>query len=959
MERAKESPRTALNPKEYIMIKIRNTPALKKKEERMHNKKILVSVFLIITLVATLGLSQNKITTPKEFIGFNPGDDYYLANYTQYAEYLKKLSLESDRISYKGIGMTAEGNPMFMAVITSPENQRKLNRYKEISRKLALAEGLTDEEARSLAAEGRAVVWIDGGLHASEVLGSQQLIELVYQMASRNDPETLRILNDVILLSVCSNPDGMELVANWYMREKDPTKRSTRGLPRLYQKYIGHDNNRDFFMITQPETEAVSKVLYREWFPQIVYNQHQSGPAGCVLFAPPFRDPFNYCFDPLVPLGIELVGAAMHNRFVAEGKPGATMRSGAGYSTWWNGGLRTTAYYHNMIGILTETIGNPTPIEIPFIPGRLLPKHDLPFPVQPQKWHFRQSIEYTITGDRAILDLASRHREDFLYNIYLMGKNSIERGSRDNWTIRPKMITEIEKAFEKDRAKLAGSGRTRSYPKKYYDMLYDPAYRDPRGYIIPSDQPDFLTATKFVNALIKSGITVHRAARSFKIGDKSYPKESYIVKAAQAFRPHIMSMFEPQNHPDDIPYPGGAPIPPYDNAGWTLAFQMGVDFDRILDGFDGPFEKIEGLAQPPSGNMTGEKNAAGFLLDHRVNDAFIAINRLLKNKEDVYWIKQEFQAQGKSYPAGTIYIPAKSTTLSRLEKLAEDIGLNFEGVRSKPAGGAFKLRPVRIGLWDSYGGSMDSGWVRWILEQFEFPFKLVYPPALDAGNLKSRFDVLIFVRGAIPSAERGEGRRFGFFAPPDPKTIPAEYRNMLGRVSVEKTVPNLLQFLEEGGTVLTIGSSTSLGYHAGLPVANALVEKLDDGTERPLPRSKFFVPGSILNVRVDNTHPLAYGLSERLNVSFNNSPVFRLRPEASLKGVRPVAWFDSKDPLRSGWALGKHYLDEGIAIVAAEVGKGKLFLFGPEITRRAQPHGTFKFLFNGIYYGGAASAEIE
>jgi len=520
-------------------------------------------------LAAAPALSQNKITTPKEHFGFNPGDDYHLANYTQYAEYLKKISLESERISFQGIGITAEGNPMFMAVITSPENQKKLSRYKEISRRLALAEGISEEEAQALAAEGRAVVWIDGGLHGTEVLGSQQLIELVYQMANRNDPETLRILNDVILLSVCSNPDGMELVANWYMREKDLTKRSTRGLPRLYQKYIGHDNNRDFYMITQPETEAASRVLYREWFPQIVYNQHQTGPSGCVLFAPPFRDPFNYCFDPLVPMGIELVGAAMHNRFVAEGKPGATMRSGARYSTWWNGGLRTTAYYHNMIGILTETIGNPTPMEIPFIPQRLLPKHDLPFPVNPQKWHFRQSIEYTMTGNRAILDLASKYREDFLLNFYRMGKNSIEKGSQDHWTIHPKRITEVEKAIEKDKARPTGSGRSRGYDMKYYDMLYDPANRDPRGYILSSDQPDFLTATKFVNALIKSGVSVHQATRSFKVGDKSYPKGSYIVKTAQAFRPHILSLFEPQDHPDDIPYPGGPPIAPYDNAGWT------------------------------------------------------------------------------------------------------------------------------------------------------------------------------------------------------------------------------------------------------------------------------------------------------------------------------------------------------------------------------------------------------
>ncbi len=925
----------------------------------MPYKRIIIAFFLIMTLAVAPALSQNKVTTPKEHFGFTPGDDYHLANYTQYVEYLKKLSLESERISYKGIGISAEGNPMFMAVITSPENQRKLSRYKEISRRLALAEGLSEKEAKALASEGRAVVWIDGGLHATEVLGSQQLIELLYQMASRNDPETLRILNDVILLAVNPNPDGMDLVAKWYMREKDPTKRSTRGIPRLYQKYIGHDNNRDFYMITQPETEAVSRALYREWFPQIVYNQHQTGPRGCVLFAPPFRDPFNYCFDPLVPMGIELVGAAMHNRFVAEGKPGATMRSGARYSTWWNGGLRTTTYYHNMIGILTETIGNPTPMEIPFLPQRLLPRTDLPFPVTPQKWHFRQSIEYTMTANRAILDLASKYREDLLFNFYRMGKNSIERGSRDHWTIRPKRIAEVEKAIEKDKARPTGSGRSRGYDLKYYDMLYDPAKRDPRGYILSSDQPDFLTATKFVNALIKSGVFVHQATRSFKVGDKSYPKGSYIVKTAQAFRPHVLSMFEPQDHPDDIPYPGGPPIAPYDNAGWTLAFQMGVEFDRILDGFDGPFEMIEGLAKPPAGQVTDSKNAVGFLLDHRVNDSFIAINRLLKSQEDVYWLKKELQAQGKTYPAGTIFIPAMSTTASRLQKIAEEVGLNFEGIQTQPAGEAFKLRPLRIALWDRYGGSMDSGWVRWILEQFEFPFKVIYAPTLDAGKLSSKFDVLIFVRGAIPSVSRQETSRFRYFSEPDPKSIPAEYRNRLGRITVEKTLPQLIQFLKDGGTVLTIGSSTNLAYHAGLPIASALVERLEDGTERPLPRSKFFVPGSVIRVRVNNTHPLAYGLPENLDVSFNNSPVFKLLPDASLKGVNPVAWFASKDPLRSGWAMGKHHLQGGIAVIEADMEKGKLFLFGPEITRRAQPHGTFKFLFNGIYYGGSSSGTLE
>jgi len=930
-----------------------------KKEEFMRKNKILISLFLLITLAASPLLAQRKITTPKEHFGFNAGDDYYLANYTQFTAYLKKIALESKRVSLAGIGITAEERPMFMAIITSPENHRKLARYKEISRRLALAEGLTDSEARALASEGRAVVWIDGGLHGSEVLGSQQLIELIYQMASQNDPETLRILNDVILLAVPSNPDGMELVSDWYMREKEPTKRSTRGLPRLYQKYIGHDNNRDSYMVTQPETEAANRVLYQEWFPQIVYNQHQSGPAGTVLFAPPFRDPFNYCFDPLVPLGIELVGAAMHTRFVAEGKPGATMRSGAGYSTWWNGGLRTTTYFHNMIGILTETIGNPTPMEIPFLPQKQLPKNDLPAPIAPQKWHFRQSIEYVITANRAILDLASKLREDFLFNIYRMGKNSIERGSRDHWTIHPKRIAAVEKAIKKDKAQRVGSGRSQGYPLKYYEMLFDPANRDPRVYVLPSDQPDFLTATKFVNTLIKNGITVHRATDSFKVNNKSYPSDSYVVKTAQAFRPHIISQFEPQDHPDDIPYPGAAPIAPYDNAGWTLAFQMGVEFDRIFESIDGPFEKIEDVAQPPAGKVTNGKNAVGYLLDHRVNDAFIAINRLLRRKEDVYWLKDSLQLKEKTYPVGTIYIPAKSSTGRRLETMAKEIGLNFEGIDSKPSGEAFRLRPLRIGLWDRYGGSLDSGWVRWLLEQFEFPFKVVYPPTLDAGNLNKKYDVLIFVREAIPLSDRPSETRWRSSPQPKPESIPPEFRKRLGNVTVAKTVPKLLEFLENGGTLLTIGSSTSMGFHAGLPISNALVEKLQDGTEGRLPRAKYFVPTSVLQVLVDKSNPLAYGVPQKVDVSFSNSPVFRIKPEAVQKEVHSVAWFDNKDPLRSGWAWGSEYLHGSIAIIEAGVGQGKLFLYGPEITRRGQPHGTFKFLFNGIYYGGSTKVELE
>ena len=908
------------------------------------------TVALVLTATLDAQATPERLTSPSAHFGHEIGADYVLPDYTQFAAYWEKLARESDRMALDTIGMTAEGRPQLMAIVTSPANHQRLDRYKEIARRLALAEGLTDEEARRLAAEGKAVVWIDGGLHATEVLGAQQLLETVWQLVSGTDAETMRFLDDLIVLGVHANPDGMELVSDWYMRVPDQTKRSTSGVPRLYQKYIGHDNNRDFYMVTQPESENMARVLFREWFPQIMYNHHQTGPSGTVLFAPPFRDPFNYFYDPLVVTGIDLVGASMHNRFVLEEKPGATTRRGANYSTWWNGGLRTTVYFHNMIGLLTETIGNPTPIEIPFLPQRQLASSDLVAPVPPGPWKFRQSVDYSVTANKAVLDVASRHREQFLYNIYKMGRNSIERGSTDYWTVTPSDIERVrvaatradgaqgDQATRPDAQRGGGIG-ARGLPMQYWRTLRAPEERDPRGYIIPADQPDFPTATKFVNALLKVGVTVHRATAPFNVGGKSYPAGSYVVKTAQAFRPHVLDMFEPQDHPNDFQYPGGPPIPPYDNAGWTLAYQMGIKFDRILDGFDGPFTPIDGMATPVAGRITGAPNATAYVIDHRVNDAALAVNRLLKSGHEVSWL-----------PDGRFLVAARSNTRPLLQQLATQTGLSFEGVRMRAPGDARRLRQPRIALWDTYGGSMPSGWVRWLLERYEFPHEVVFTPQLDTGALRAKYDVIIFVDGAIPERDGGQQGGFGGGSL-DTATVPAEWRARMGRVTVAKTVPQIRRFLEEGGTVITIGGSTNLAKHLGLPITSALVEQRE-GREQPLPREKYYVPGSVLQARVDSTLPIAHGMPSRVDVLFDDSPAFRLGSNAAAQGIRRIAWFDTDAPLRSGWAWGQQYLKDATAMAEARVGRGTLYLFGPEITFRAQPHGTFKLLFNGIFLGG-------
>ena len=838
-------------------------------------------------------------------------------------------------MTVEDIGLTEEGRPQIMAVITSPANRSNVERYRQISVALAKAEGVTEDEARRLSQEGKAVIWIDGGLHASEVLGAQQLIELVYRMVSHSDPETLRILDEVILLAVQVNPDGMELVSDWYMREPDLLRRSTRDLPVAYQKYAGHDNNRDFYMSALAETTNINRVLFHEWFPQIVYNHHQTGPSGTVMYAPPFRDPPNPNFDPLILTGLDAIGAAMHGRFVLEGKGGTTMRSGGSYSTWWNGGLRTTPYFKNMIGLLTEAIGNPTPVQTPFRPERQLPQGSLPLPVEPGEWHFRQSIEYSQTANWAVLDYAARNRDHLLFNIWRMGMNSIERGSKDTWTVLPSE-TEAAAAVGASRAGTAAD---------YRRFLQAPGNRDPRGFIIPSDQADFSTATKFVNTFLKNGVEVHRATTTFSVGGDSYPAGSYVVKTDQAFRPHVMDMFEPQQHPNDFEYPRGPPIAPYDNAGWTLAFQMGVEFDRILDGFEGPFELIEGLAEISAGSVTGS-GADGYVFDHRNNNAFLAVNRLLADGRQVAWLLDP--PVGVDLPEGAFYVAANHVDRSGLEALAAEIGVDFQAVAA-PLGETLRLRRPRLALWDQYGGSIPSGWTRKILEDFGFDFEVIFSAEIAAGDLRSRFDVLILEDGAVPSPTGG--RDYGF--PSDASRVPAEYRDRIGSITVARGVPEILDFARAGGTVIAVGTSSWLGFYAGLPLSDHLV-----GNGRVLSNEEYYTPGSVHSLKIESDSPLTHGLEDHIDVMISHSPLFDLEPGAESLGVKRLGWFDTDRPLRSGWAWGQERMQGGTALIEAELGEGELFLFTPRITFRSQSHAAFPLLFNGIFYGLADDEPI-
>jgi hypothetical protein len=857
--------------------------------------RALVVLGLLLGIVVyearTVSQSLIRVTSPAQEFGARIGDDYFLATYKQLEQYWKKLDAESDRVRLVPIGQTEEGRTQWMSVVSSPENLARLDEYQKISRRLALGDA-DEAEARALASTGKAVVWIDGGLHADEVLGAQQLIELVYQLAQADDEETRRFLRDVIVLVVHANPDGHALVADWYMREREPMRRSLDGVPRSYQKYIGHDNNRDFFLSSQAETTNMNRILYKEWFPQVVFDHHQPGPPGTVMFAPPFRGPFNYLLDPLIPVSLDRVGLVMQARFAAEGKRGVTMREGAAYSGWWNGGLRTTAYFHNQLGLLTETTGDPTPMNLAVGADRRSASENLPLPIAPQRWHFRQAVEYSMTANRAVLDFASRSRETLLMNAYTMARHAIADGSRDSW--------------------MPGS--------QAQDRGRNAQQRAPRGYILPASQPDFPTATKFVDALLKSGIVVHRATAAFRVNGKQYPAGSFVVKTAQPFRAHVLDMFEPQHYPDDQP--------PYDIAGWTLALQMGAKFDRILGGFEGPFTAISAVT-PPRQVIGGQRasSSGGFLVSHHQNDSVVAVNRLMRDGAPVFWLRD--RTVGSTDKTGSIYVPAGGKAQDILATAAQQLGVTVTSVAKAPVTPALQLHAVRVALWDRYGGSASSGWIRWVLERYEFPFERVYAQSIDRGDLGDRYDVLILPDEAeLQRVDR------------TPLTIPSQYRNETGVLTAERSVPALRRFVEGGGTIITIGQAAKLARSLGAPIEHIAFDGAGSGDDGGVS-----IPGSVLRVQVDNTSPIGFGFEQEVDVFFDNSPVFRvLDPRATT-----VARYGDS-ALRSGWARGQQQLSGGAAVIDAPVGRGRVLALGPHVTFRGQSQATFKFLFNAIYY---------
>ncbi len=840
-----------------------------------------------------------QVPSPEEVFGFKVGADYKLADYDQMLDYYAKLDAASDRVQMIEIGKSVMGRPIKLMFISTERNLQELERWREISEKLARAR-ISEEEAKELSEIGKAIVWLDAGMHATERACAQMANELAYKIATEETTEMQKIRNNVITLLVPSiNPDGVDIVVDWY-RKNLGTPYETSSPPILYQKYVGHDNNRDWFMNNTPETQAATKVLYWEWYPQIVHNHHQTSPAWARIFLPPFRSPVNPRIHPGVTTGVNLVGSAMANRFAMKKMPGVI--SGVSFSMWWNGGMRTAPYYHNMIGILTE-VAHATPTPRYYDPAKKPStirgvKTDgseifYPYPWEGGESHFRDAVDYMLTASMAVLNIAADRKEEFLYNIYQMGRDAIENQ---------------EEAF---------------------------------AYVVPADQWDKGEARNLINILYRGGLEGKVAQEAFQVGEKTYESGSVIFYGAQAFRPFLIDLLESQAYPDQFQYPGGPPMPPYDLAGWTLPMQMGVMVDRIDSTFNLDIELVamDKLLAPEKGAVYG-KSKSGFLLSNHQNNAYKAVNILQQQGMSVSILEEETKMNGSAFPVGSFLVNGQGNFSNQLVSTAEELGLDFTAVTNNLKSKTKTLQPIKVGLYKSWGPNMDEGWTRWVLEQHAFDLDTLHDE--DVRTL----DLSVYHAIILPDESPQfilNGHRAG--------TRP---EHMTGGLGLEGATA-LKNYVEQGGSLITFDDASDFAIdQLGLPIRNV--------TER-LSNNQFFIPGSLIRASVNTESPFANGMPAEVATSFSRSRAFEIyvpsrtgeggkenikeapKPEANV-----VVQYAGKDLLMSGWAMGEErYLKNKAAMIDVKYGEGNVVLFAFRPQFRGQPRGTFKLIFNAIH----------
>ena len=888
----------------------------------MRNRFVLAA-FLLVPLA--LRAAPNGIPAPESVFGFAPGADYKLATYDQSVAYFRKVAESSKNVKLVEIGKSTQGRTMLFALVSSPANLAKIDRYREIARRLAHPQGLSEAEAHALAREGKAFVHIDGGLHATEVAGPQHTPLLLYDLVNRaTDPDTKTMLdNVVIMLWPTINPDGQQMVAEWYMKNVG-TPYELSELPRLYQEYVGHDNNRDAYMLNMIESRAIEHT-WRQWEPQIIYVHHQSGPFPTRIWLPPFSEPVGIDAPYLMSREVNMIGMAIAKGLEEHGQVGAT-HMGTAFDAWYPGYIDYAPNFKNIAAFWTETAlyqyATPHTYTLNDFPANMRDLREQSLyssPWPPGPWRLRDAVDYMETASLSVIEYAAKYKDSLLYDRYKAGVDQIALGRK----------------------------------------------QPPFAYVIPQDQRDPVAAVELLRRLAFGGLRISQLTADATIGGAAYPAGTWIVPTDQEFAAMAREVLDVQHYPDLRQYPGGPPERPYDAAGWTLPLQMGVrvvpvaspltpdvklkllgsipepkikptPYDAAVAADAAAFDSVPGTGfnsepgaaaiVPPEGRITG--SGPVLLLDPAENNTFRALNHAWQQGATVQYFGGRYAVIGLGDRAQDDLV---KTLALRAERASMQFARAAEGRASSPAK---TIAKPRIGLYTPWSGSMDTGWTRWVLEQYGFPFTAIHPEDFKT-PLAEKIDALVIADDArIPGAAGGRGGRGGRGGAG--REIRPEYAYQLTPDDFDR----LDAFVRGGGTLVCLNSATAFAIQQfKLPVRN-VVSGL-----RP---EEFFLRGSIVEVAVDASHPVMAGMPDKAAIFVDSSPVFET--DAGFRGSVLARYADSGSPLLSGYLIGESQLHGRAAALDAQVGDGHVVLIGFRPEWRGQPFGTFRTLFNSVLY---------
>lgn len=878
---------------------------------------IRLTFFILLFAAPVIVAGEGRIPAPESVLGFRPGADYKLATYDQSVDYFRRVAAASKYVKIVEAGKTSQGRPMIYALVSSPENLGKLDRYREIARRLAHPHGLTDAEAHTLARAGKAFVHIDGGLHSTEVAGWSHTPQLLYDLVSKaNEPETRAILRNVVLmLWPTINPDGQQMVAEWYMKNVG-TPYELSYLPRLYQDYVGHDNNRDAYMLNMVESRVLEH-MWRQWEPQIIYVHHQSGPFPTRIWLPPFSEPVGIDAPFIMSREVNMIGMAIAKGLEERGQVGAT-HMGTAFDAWYPGYVDYAPNFKNIAAFWTETAlfqyATPHEYTLDDFPANmrdLRPQSLYSSPWPPGTWRLRDAVAYMETASMSVLEFASKYKDSLLYDRYQAGRNQIALGRK----------------------------------------------KAPYAYIVPQQQRDPVAAVEMLRRLAFGGVRVSALTAPVTIGADTFPAGTWVIPTDQEFAAMAREVLDAQAYPDLRQYPGGPPERPYDAAGWSLPLQMGVKvvaaaspltddarakmqlvgtlpepkvkptaYDAAMQTDAAAFDSLPGAGfntdpaaaaiVPPPGRITGTGSV--LVIDPAQNNAFKALNRA--------W-KQGATVQASAGASGApIRYTIRGLSSAAQDELVQSLSLQAERAESAPGRA---VRQPRIGLYQPWSGSMDEGWSRWVFEQYGFATIPVHPEDFKS-PLAQRVDVLIVADDARVPVAAAAGRGG------PPVAVRPEYAYQLTAADLA----SFEQFVRGGGTVVCLSSASTFAIQQlKLPVENVVAGL------RP---EEFFLRGSIVEVTTDPTHPVMAGMPDKAAVFVDGSPVFETRE--GFKGTVLAKYQDSGSPLLSGYLIGEKYLQGKAAALDVQLDAGHVVLLGFRPEWRGQPFGTFRVLFNAALF---------